>query len=159
MWTVKISAVIMYYFISVVNSVPGQKWNRCFVSGLCFSKLRKLLSPTCIFYSVADPHHFDADPDPSFHVDADPDPTFHSDADPNPTSHFDVVPDPDAVPVPCQSDANLRPLVCKPSIAQFLAPMPPLWASTALYFSILSLRSSWIFCFSVWRGSGASLPK
>jgi len=28
--------------------------------------------------SVADPHHFDADPDPAFHFDADPDP----DADP-----------------------------------------------------------------------------
>jgi len=24
--------------------------------------------------SVADPHHFDADPDPAFHFDADPDP-------------------------------------------------------------------------------------
>ncbi len=35
-------------------------------------------------YSVADPHHFDADPDPAFHFDADPDPTFHSDADPDP---------------------------------------------------------------------------
>jgi hypothetical protein len=31
---------------------------------------------------VADPHHFDPDPDPTFHVDADPDPTFHFDADP-----------------------------------------------------------------------------
>jgi len=41
-------------------------------SGLCF-----------IFISVADPHHFDADPDPAFHFDADPDP------DP------DVYPDPD----------------------------------------------------------------
>ncbi len=35
-------------------------------------------------YSVADPHHFDADPDAAFHFDADPDPTFHSDADPDP---------------------------------------------------------------------------
>jgi hypothetical protein len=35
--------------------------------------------------NVADPHNFDADPDPDFHFDADPDPTFHSDADPNPT--------------------------------------------------------------------------
>jgi hypothetical protein len=26
---------------------------------------------------VADLHHLDADPDPSFHVDVDPDPTIH----------------------------------------------------------------------------------
>jgi len=31
--------------------------------------------------SVADPHHFDADPDPAFHFDADPD----ADPDPDPT--------------------------------------------------------------------------
>ncbi len=33
--------------------------------------------------SVADPHHVDADPDPTFHFDADPnpDPTFQFDAD------------------------------------------------------------------------------
>jgi hypothetical protein len=37
--------------------------------------------------SVADPHHFDADP--ARHFDADPDPTFHFDADP------DADPDPD----------------------------------------------------------------
>jgi hypothetical protein len=43
-----------------------------------------------IMTSVADPHHFDADPNPAFHFDADPDPTFHSDADPetDPTTHF-----------------------------------------------------------------------
>jgi len=29
--------------------------------------------------SVADPHHFDADPDPAFHFDADPDPAFSQD--------------------------------------------------------------------------------
>jgi len=32
--------------------------------------------------SVADPHHFYADPDPTFNSDADPDPTFQFDADP-----------------------------------------------------------------------------
>ncbi len=26
--------------------------------------------------SIADPHHFDADPDPAFEFDADPDPDF-----------------------------------------------------------------------------------
>jgi hypothetical protein len=38
-----------------------------------------------ILPSVADPHHFDADPDPAFHIDANPDPnpTCHSDADPD----------------------------------------------------------------------------
>jgi hypothetical protein len=48
-------------------------------------------------HSVADPHHFDANPDsgpdPTFHFDEDPnpDPTFHSDAgsDPDPTFQFD----------------------------------------------------------------------
>jgi hypothetical protein len=37
-------------------------------------------------FSVADPHHVDADPNPSFTFDADPDlcPTFTSDADPDP---------------------------------------------------------------------------
>ena len=34
--------------------------------------------------SVADPHHFDADPDP------DRDPTFHFDADPDPAFSQDV---------------------------------------------------------------------
>jgi hypothetical protein len=31
---------------------------------------------------VADPHHFNADPDPVFHLNADPDPTFYFIADP-----------------------------------------------------------------------------
>jgi hypothetical protein len=38
-----------------------------------------------ILISVADPDHFDADPDPAFHFDTDPDPTFHLDTDPEPT--------------------------------------------------------------------------
>jgi hypothetical protein len=72
------------------------------VSGLCFAKLRKLgLSPISIFNSVADPHHFDADPDPSFHFAADPNQTFHFEADPGLTFHFDVAPDPE--PVSCTS--------------------------------------------------------
>jgi len=36
--------------------------------------------------SVADPHHFDADPDPAFHFDADPD----LDPDPDPAFSQDV---------------------------------------------------------------------
>jgi hypothetical protein len=39
-----------------------------------------------VLRSVADPHHFDPDPDPIFHFDADlqPDPTYHLNADPDP---------------------------------------------------------------------------
>jgi hypothetical protein len=33
---------------------------------------------------VADPHHFNAEPDPSFYFNMDPDPTFHIDEDPAP---------------------------------------------------------------------------
>ncbi len=41
-------------------------------------------------FSVKDPHHFDADSEPTFYSDADPDPTFQFDADPdpNPATHF-----------------------------------------------------------------------
>ncbi len=64
--------------------------------------------------------HFDTDPDPTFHFDADPDPTFHFDADPDPISHFHFDADADSDPAPHQSDANLRPLVCRHSQALFL---------------------------------------
>jgi hypothetical protein len=55
-----------------------------------------LIFQTNIFplFSVADPHHFDANPDvdPGFHFYAnpDPDPIFHSDvdSDPDPNTHF-----------------------------------------------------------------------
>jgi hypothetical protein len=47
-----------------------------------------------LVFSVADPHHVDADPEPAFHVHVDPDPTFHPDADPDPTFQFVVDPDP-----------------------------------------------------------------
>jgi hypothetical protein len=42
--------------------------------------------------SVADPHHFDADPDlaPASHFDADPDPTFQFDADADPDPSFQI---------------------------------------------------------------------
>jgi hypothetical protein len=46
--------------------------------------------------SVANPHHFDEDPDPdpACHFDADPDPhpACHLDADPEPTFHVDANP-------------------------------------------------------------------
>jgi hypothetical protein len=66
-------------------------------------------------YSVADPHHFNADPDPTCHCDADPDPRFqikaqhleiglkkthipyilacHLQIDLDPAYHFDADPD------------------------------------------------------------------
>jgi len=59
--------------------------------------------------SVADPHHLDKDPDPSFHIDVDADPKFHSDEDPNPYNFKAIRIDPD--PVPQHRDANLRLLV------------------------------------------------
>ncbi len=42
-----------------------------------------------MFGSVADPHHVDADPDPTFYSDSDTDPdrTIQFDAEPVPTSH------------------------------------------------------------------------
>jgi hypothetical protein len=43
----------------------------------------------------ADPHHFNADPDPDFHYNVDPDPAFHYNVDPDPDCHFNVDPDPD----------------------------------------------------------------
>jgi len=43
--------------------------------------------------SVADPHHLDADPDPSCLFDPDPAPACHFDADPDPTFHFDADPE------------------------------------------------------------------
>ncbi len=77
------------------------------------------------FCSVADPKHYEADPDLSFHFDADPGPSFHFDADPEPD------------PSPHESDAILRPLVDRPSAT-------PFWASKALHSSILSLHRPWI---------------
>ncbi len=56
---------------------------------------------------VSDPHHFNADPDPAFHFNADPDLVFH------------VNVDPDLDPDPHQGDANLRPLVYRPSRPSF----------------------------------------
>ncbi len=48
--------------------------------------------------SVADPHNFDADPDPGCHFDVDPVRACHFDAvanpNPDPTFHFDADPDP-----------------------------------------------------------------
>ncbi len=47
-----------------------------------------------VLCSVADPHHFDADPDYHFYAGPDSDLTFYSDADSDPTFQFDADPDP-----------------------------------------------------------------
>jgi hypothetical protein len=64
---------------------------------------------------VADPHHFNADPDPSIHCNVGTDPTFHLNAGPDPD------------PAPHQSEANLQPLVYRPSRAPILAYTPTLY--------------------------------
>jgi hypothetical protein len=51
----------------------------------------------------AEPHHFNAGPDLSFHLNAAQDPTFHFNSDLDPD----------------QSDANLPPLVYRPSMTPF----------------------------------------
>ncbi len=61
--------------------------------------------------SVTNSHQGDVDPDTTFHFGADPDLSFHFDADSERTFQFDMDPDPH------QSDANLRPLICRPSMA------------------------------------------
>jgi hypothetical protein len=54
---------------------------------------------------IADPHHFNVDPDPAFYFQADLDPAFHLNADPD--------------PAPFQSNRNLLPLVYRPFRAPF----------------------------------------
>ncbi len=65
---------------------------------------------------VADPHHFNADPDPDLHhFNTDPDPSFIFNADPDPNFHFDADPDPtfnfNADPNPAP---HPRPLIYRP---------------------------------------------
>ena len=45
-------------------------------------KITSTIVPILYTYSVADPQHLNAYPDPAFHFVADPDPTFHFEADP-----------------------------------------------------------------------------
>jgi hypothetical protein len=69
---------LIFYTVSVVRSGPVQ------------------CSRTFMRTSVANQHHLDAVPDPTFHFDPDPDPACHFDADsdPDPIIHFDADPDP-----------------------------------------------------------------
>jgi hypothetical protein len=62
---------------------------RFFCSFLILALFRcKLLSVLSLSHTmVADPHHFNADPDPAFRFNADPDPAVHFKADPDP-AHF-----------------------------------------------------------------------
>ncbi len=66
----------------------------------------------CVLARLADPHHFNADPDPAFHFNADSDPAFHS--------------RPNRDPGPHHCNGKLRLLVFRPSRAPFSAPRPPL---------------------------------
>ncbi len=66
--------------------------------------------------------------DPVFYFNADPDQNFHFNANPN--------------PAPRQSDANIRPLVYRPSRVPFWTFKPPF---VSVHGSILSLQSSLIF--------------
>ncbi len=71
-------------------------------------------------------------------------------------SDFQFHADPDSDPVPRQGDANLRPLVYRPSTAPFWTTTHPLLAPRALHCSVLNLRSSWCgsgSCFPKWGGS------
>jgi hypothetical protein len=68
---------------------------------------------------VADPLHFIADPYPAFKFNADPDPALQFNAD----------------PIPYQGDANLRPLVYRPSRPLFYVFTLPLCASTAPFLA------------------------
>jgi len=62
---------LLFLRLNYFNSLRG--FSTIFVYSVWFSK-------RIVGDSVADPHHFDADPDPAFHFDADPDP------DPDPGS-------------------------------------------------------------------------
>ncbi len=74
-------------------------------------------SITELLIRVADPHYFNADPNPY--------PAFQFNEDPDPTVHFNADPD----PAPQHSDAILRPLVYRLSTPPLLASK----ASTALF--------------------------
>ncbi len=80
--------ILLYlYHASLVSAVPGIVRYWIFKS------------------SVADPHHFDPDPNPACHFDADPDPAYHFNADLDPAYHVGADPDPDPEPT-FQFDAN-----------------------------------------------------
>jgi hypothetical protein len=92
---------------------------------------------------VADPHDFNADPDPAFH--------FNADTDTYTAFHFDA--DPDHDPIPHLSDANLRPFIYGPSSAPFEPPglhCACTRPSTALFW-VSKASEFWL-----WFGSGSS---
>ncbi len=59
---------------------------------------------------VADPHHFDAEPAPTFPLDADaePAPTFHNEGDPDPAAHQNCVSDPCHFVTHPDADSRIR---------------------------------------------------
>ncbi len=110
---------------------------------LCRSVLRIRISLMLIlillFTLGADPDqtfHFDVDPVRCFHFDAVPYPTFNFDADPDPFFHFDADPNP--------VDANMRPLVYRPSMALF-------WASSTVTRLRPSFAPFWVSKSHLWH--------
>jgi hypothetical protein len=75
----------------------------------------------------------------NFAADPDSDPTF--DEDPDTSYHFDTDAFPDPAPAPCQSDANLRPIVFSPYSHGFIlsANLRPIVFSPYSHGFILSL--------------------
>jgi hypothetical protein len=78
--------------------------------------------------SVADPHHFDADPDPAFLFDANPYPAFRFDRDPVPAFLYGTNPDHH------QSDTNMQ---HDPPLHGYTTE----WASTTLLWASKTLQS------------------
>jgi hypothetical protein len=73
-----------------ITLMQNRIWSRLFTStGCTFLDNRLRLS-------VADSHHFDAEPglDTAFYFYGDPDPTFYFDVDPDLALHFDSDPNP-----------------------------------------------------------------
>ncbi len=94
----------------------------CGVKAMLHCKLCEfvLLKP---YASFANPHRFDADPDPPFHID-------NANSDLNPTSY--------------KSDANLRPLACRPWTTPFLSSQASIVSVRGLHGFLFGIYSSWI---------------
>jgi hypothetical protein len=84
--------------VSFPNSILGNLEQNNFWAKKCVSlRVKQRLDIENVRFT--DPHHFNADPVPTFHLNVDPDRAFHFNADADPDA------DPD--PAPHQSDGNL----------------------------------------------------
>ncbi len=100
---------------AVLAHQPAGIGSVCEIISLLLSQVEKSWVPRRGRGCGSDPHHFNLDPGPAFHYTADQDPAHP------------------------EGDANLWLLVYRLSRTPFWASKPPLWASTALHRSILSL--------------------